>query len=509
MSSMANANNNTQTTQSIDELTHSRIVSMLQRSIPDLPRIITEISEQKNTTSDIELTNIVNDLIIQFRDICSRPMSNYKNNDNKLMILNAEIDYVKDLYIKQSGGLQASIDDLKTKYSNCSRLLDEATKSLYRTNKDLNNLQVIDDRNHHHKDTELQNEIVSLKNDAIKLKNVIAQLQTERTQMEITIGEMKTSLNANGETQIELKTKELQTKELTDLNTLLRIINPESNVTSIDVMLSQIGAYLNSTKSLNATIDKLTRDIMIVSQKHRDSNEKLSNCLQNEGNLLSQQSSLQEKLTELNDEKSLLQNNNTSTLKLYNDLKTLYIELTDRVTKIINDYRSIGKNDDPNSQTFLFNLLTVLYDKEVSFARPEDIIALNKANDNDNVLSDTDDANNNDDISDYEDPLYSEIPRTPGSNIENLHEITMLSTLPTPSQSERSSPELTVPLTPRPQTITPPSPSLTSLTTQRKRKIPRSDATDYLMGRNDDDTFDNTCGILNNSNKRAKSPDQT
>ncbi|ATZ81486.1 hypothetical protein DiNV_CH01M_ORF4 [Drosophila innubila nudivirus] len=528
--------NNSKAMTPVDELTHNRIVYTLQRSIPDLPRIITEISEQKNTSSNIELNNIVSDLISQFQDICSQPTSNYRNNDNKLQILNAEIDYVKELYIKQSGGLKASIENLKTKYSNCSRLLDEATKSLYRTNKDLSDLKISNDYDHNN-DLELQNEIMVLKNDALKLKNVIAQLQTEKTQMDVALNEMKTSLNAEGQKQVTLKTTELQTKELNDLNILLRVIHPESNGTDIGIMLSQIEAYLISTKSLNDTIEKLKRDITSMSQKHQESNEMLSDCLQNEETTKKYQNSLQEKISELNNEKITLQNNNTDTVKAYNDLKNLYAQLSERVTQIIHEYRNIGTNNESNSQ-LLYNLLTVLYDKQVSFAQPADIITVTIENvddgdDNDNARDiPTDDINNGDDDDDDNDDNYDDAndgnsldsngsiyPNTPGSTIENLREIAS-SLIPkssqlTPTESLRSSPEPTLPLTPIPQlnvaTLTPPpSSSSSSSITQRKRKSTQPSIETYLMGpENDDDITDNTC-ISDNTNvflnKRVKSP---
>lgn len=515
--------NNSKPMASVDKLTHDRIVYTLQRSIPDLPRIITEISEQKNTSANIELNNIVSDLIAQFRDICSQPTSNYRNNDNKLQILNAEIDYVKELYIKQSGGLKASIENLKTKYSNCSRLLDEATKSLYRTNKDLNNLQISNDYDHNN-DSGLQNEIMVLKNDALKLKNVIAQLQTEKTQMDVALNEMKMTLNAEGQKQVALKTTELQTKELNDLNILLRVIHPESNGTDIGIMLSQIESYLISTKSLNDTIEKLKRDITIMSRKHQEANEMLSDCLQSGETTKKYQNSLQEKISELNKEKIVLQNNNTDAVKAYNDLKNLYAQLSERVTQIIHEYRNIGTSNESNAQ-LLYNLLTVLYDKQVSFAQPADIITVTIENanvdDDDNtpdIPIDDDDDDNFDDANDG-DSLDS-FPNTPGSTIENLREITS-SLLPqqqpsllTPTESLRSSPEPSLPLTPIPQlnvaTLTPQSSSSSSSTSQRKRKSTQPSIDTYLLGpEDDDDITDNTC-ILDDTdaflNKRAKSP---
>lgn len=431
----------------IDNTTRQRILYALQRAIPDLPKIITELTNQKHTTPEFELNNIVDSLIGHVQIICSQPASLYTENDYKLRVLNAEIDYVKELYIQNSGGLQSAIDDLKVKYSNCSRLLDNATKSLYRTNADLNNLNVSQKNS-----DELTTQITTLQAEAVNLKNVISQMQTERDQMLKSMQEMS-EINESGQRQKILRSEEAQAKERRDIGILLRVINPESTSSDIDEMLTQIHEYLISTNTLRNTIEKLERDLTVSSNKYKETSDRLIDCAnaldKNETEKSKLQFNFESKIKSLRDENAKLMATNSNAQAANDDLTSIYERTSSRIKDIIDNSKPLS-TDDVNSK-FLHNLLQVLYNENLSFVVPSDILIYPQnptANDNDAELVTIIDSDNNDGDGGIEDDnnvdneveyYSSQIPRTPGSNIKDLDQLISINSPETPPLVSASS----------------------------------------------------------------------
>ncbi|AUQ43939.1 hypothetical protein [Esparto virus] len=541
----------------LDPIRFNQIVHTLQTSIPDLPLILTELSKKNNINPQRTLEKIVNDLIAQLNLMCSKPIDDYSENERHIAKLNVEIDYVKELYIRNIGGLKTTITEMTNKYNNCLLRSKQIENDIEQKQQQLNNLlleQSIRSKipqnqpyiqtvpyNHqplqsdiklspsqvqkpqesqtynehplyneshntipittqsHTNDqmSDTENEISYLRNELDQLYTKNSTLQTERDHFEKTINELKTSINEQGHRVIELQKNNVEKfNERNELKYLLQIINPKSTEDDIEKMKSQIRLYLKNAAKLKDTVMKLERDLITSNSNYnlktaelatatQEFQQKLDQDQQVIKNLEAQQTLLNQQVIRITNDTTRIVNmhNNTSTEILKerdsylnqiafaqeerdnakqqnaelitqnnalrqtindaqlnqnqtqsNNINVLYAQIKSKIDKLLQEYKA-NEITQPN---FINNILTVLYNENISFDTPSNImnepepLDINPINDiqpiNDNINIIDDSLRVDDNLVDVDDVILTidestndkyiqDVPRTPGRNI--------------------------------------------------------------------------------------------